>query len=369
MIGGKNFRKVKCNLATADGTGQNCGTGRQTGSAFKMFTIAAAVANGVSLRSTFAGPGRVVLKGHPECSPWDTRGVSNYSDSGSGTMDLIGATARSVNTIFAQLVAEVGPQKVVDIAHKLGIESPLDPVCGITLGTEEVSPLEMTTSFATIAAGGVRHDATPIHEVKSSDGETLFQTSKKGERVLKPNQAWQVATALRAVVTGGTGTAANLPGVEVIGKTGTSEGHANAYFCGTTRILTTCVWVGYKKGNIPMTSVHGISVTGGSFPARIWRSFMEPIHAGRNVPGFPTAELTGKRVKGDVKIVKDKKPKKKKKSQNVGGVVPTTPPPPPPPPPTDPACSDGADNDGDGATDFPSDLGCTGPDDNDESGP
>ncbi|HEX9891364.1 MAG TPA: transglycosylase domain-containing protein, partial [Actinomycetota bacterium] len=170
MIGGKDFRKAKCNLATARGGGDNCGTGRQTGSAFKMFTVAATVAKGISLRSTFSGPGRVVLRDNPECSEWSTRGVSNYSDSGAGTMDLIGATARSVNTIFAQLVAEVGAANVAKMAHKLGIESPLEDKngfvgCSITLGVHPVSPLEMTTSFATIASGGVRHDPTPVHEV------------------------------------------------------------------------------------------------------------------------------------------------------------------------------------------------------------
>ena len=293
MIGGKNFRKAKCNLATARGGGRNCGTGRQTGSSFKMFTLAAAVDKGISLRSVFSGPGRIVMKDNPECGEWSTRGVGNYADSGSGTMDLIGATAKSVNTIYAQLVAEVGPQRVVEMAKRLGIKSKLSAVCSITLGVHPVSPLEMTTSFATIASGGVRRDPTPLRRVETSEGEVLYRNTKDGKRVMKENDAWQVAKALRSVVTGGTGTAAALPNVEIIGKTGTSQNHANAYFCGSSRILTTCVWVGHSEGNIPMSGV-----TGGSYPARIFHSFMAPAHEGKSVPGFPEPTLTGKTVKG-----------------------------------------------------------------------
>ena len=359
MVGGRNFKKAKCNLATADGTGRNCGTGRQTGSAYKMFTVAAAVDKGVSLKSTFTGPGHIVLKEYPECGEWadPSKGVSNYSDSGAGTMDIIGATASSVNTIFAQLIAEVGPARVVKMSHKLGIKSELPAVCSLTLGVAPVSPLEMTTSFATIASGGVRHWPTPVHEIKNSSGEVLHKTTKKGKRVMKTNDAWQVALALRAVVTGGTGTAANLPNVEVIGKTGTSENHANAYFCGSSRIMTACVWVGHKEGNIPMPGM-----TGGSFPARIWHDFMAPIHEGRKVPGFPEPELTGKTIKGKVAPPAPEKKKKKK----VVVPPPSTAPPPPPPPAAQ--CSDGADNDGDTLIDHPADPECQSPNDDDESG-
>jgi penicillin-binding protein 1A len=333
MVGGKDFRKAKFNLATFRG-----GTGRQTGSAFKVFTLAAAVVNGISLRSRFSGPGRIIID-DDRCGPeWDRWDPSNYSDSGSGTLDLFGATRSSVNTIFAQLVVEVGPEKVVEIAHKMGIESPLDPVCSITLGTEEVTPLEMTQAFATLATGGVRHYATPVRVVRTATGEVLERTTKKGTRVMDANDAWQVVSALEGVVCCGTGTAANI-GVPQFGKTGTAEQHADAYFCGGTRLMVTCVWVGHKKARIPMTNVHGISVTGGSYPARIWHDFMAPVHQGRFVPDFPTPDFTGEIVEGKgIEVTpsptppkKKDKPKKKKLPPRVP--PPTTPPPTTPPPP------------------------------------
>jgi membrane peptidoglycan carboxypeptidase len=339
MVGGKDFRKAKFNLATFRG-----GTGRQTGSAFKVFTLAAAVEKGISLRSRFAGPGRVIID-DDRCGPeWDRWDPSNYSDSGSGTLDLFGATRSSVNTIFAQLVVEVGPERVVAVAHKLGIESPLDPVCSITLGTEEVTPLEMTQAFASLATGGVRHNATPVKEVRTATGEILERATKKGKRVMDANDAWQVVAALEGVVCCGTGTAANI-GVPQFGKTGTAEQHADAYFCGGTRLMVACIWVGHKSARIPMTNVHGISVTGGSYPARIWHDFMLPVHQGRYVPDFPTPDFTGEIVEGKgIEVTPsptpvEKKPEKKKKKKlplPPRPPSPTLPPPPPPPLPTTP---------------------------------
>lgn len=335
MVGGKDFRKAKFNLATFRG-----GTGRQTGSAFKVFTLAAAVEKGISLRSRFSGPGRVIID-DDRCGPeWDRWDPSNYSDSGSGTLDLFGATQSSVNTIFAQLVVEVGPERVVDVAHKLGIESPLDPVCSITLGTEEVTPLEMTQAFASLATGGVRHNATPVKEVRTATGEILERATKKGKRVMDANDAWQVVAALEGVVCCGTGTAANI-GVPQFGKTGTAEQHADAYFCGGTRLMVACVWVGHKRARIPMTNVHGISVTGGSYPARIWHDFMLPVLQGRSVPDFPTPDFTGEMVEGKgIEVTPSPTPVEKKQEQKKKKKLPLPPrppsptlPPPPPPPP------------------------------------
>lgn len=375
MVGGKDFRRAKFNLATFRG-----GTGRQTGSAFKMFTLAAAVDKGISLKSRFSGPGRVVID-DPQCysngEPWDP---SNYSDSGAGTMDLFGATTNSVNTIFAQLVVEVGPRNVARIARKMGITSPLDrPVgsgsvpCSITLGTLEVTPLDMAVAFSTLASGGIRHDATPVKEVKTPDGEVLQRSSRKGVRALDVNDAWQVVAALEGPVCCGTGTAANI-GVPQFGKTGTAENHADAYFCGGTRVLVTCVWVGHRKARIPLF-VRGRSVTGGYIPAQIWHDFMLKALAGVHVPDFPQADFIGKIVKGKnisttpSPTPEKKKKKNKKKRQVIVIPTPITSPSPPPPPPPPAACADGLDNDADGLTDFGMDPDCTAPEDADEAVP
>lgn len=304
MVGGRNFfapkkvdRWAKVNIATGEG-----GTGRQTGSAFKTFTLAAAVERGISLRSVFAGPSRVPIN-DPRCRtggrPWTP---ANYSDSGFGTMDLVSATARSVNTIFAQLVMKVGPERVVDVAHRLGIKSHLDPVCSITLGVEEVSTLEMTSAYATLAAGGIRRDPMPVRVIETADGEVFFKPKTKGKRVMKANDVWQVVYALQRVVSGGTGTAANIPGVPIFGKTGTTDDHSDAWFCGATTVLAACVQVGYPQGRLSMRGVHGINVTGGSFPARIWHDFMVQALPKKRIAGFPTPTFTGRLTTGSVAI-------------------------------------------------------------------
>ncbi len=298
MVGGRDFfapkkvdRYSKVNLATGQG-----GTGRQTGSAFKMFTVAAAVEKGISLNSTFGGPGRITIK-DPRCmGPTGLWSPSNYSDSGFGTMDLVSATANSVNTIFAQLVVEVGPENVVDVAHRLGIRSKLDAVCSITLGVEEVSTLEMTHAFSTLASGGLRMPLTAVRVIKTTDGRVVYRHNPKGKRVMDANDAWQVVYALQRVVCCGTGTAANF-GPPIFGKTGTTDDWSDAWFCGGTVVLVTCVQMGYPQGRVSMAGLHGINVTGGSYPARIWHDFMAAALGGRDLAGFPTPQLTGEVIR------------------------------------------------------------------------
>jgi penicillin-binding protein 1A len=284
MVGGRNFAKAKYNLATGDGT-----PGRQAGSAFKTFTLTAAVQDGISLRSRFEGPSRIDID-DPRCGDWSP---ANYSDSGVGTMDLVQATANSVNTIFAQLVVKVGPNRVGRTARSMGIRSQLgDPVpCSITLGTKEVTPLEMTNAYASLASLGIRHRPTSVRVVRGPDG-ILERITEEGDPVMDQNTAAQVIYALKQVVCCGTGAAADF-GLPVFGKTGTTDDHADAWFCGASTLYASCVWVGYPKGRIPLENVHGISVTGGSFPASIWQDFMATIHAGLEVPDFPEPDFTG----------------------------------------------------------------------------
>jgi penicillin-binding protein 1A len=337
MVGGRDWfapRKVdrysKVNLATGEG-----GTGRQAGSAFKMFTVAAAVEKGISLRSVFAGPSRVHIK-DPRCYtnglPWQP---GNYSDSGFGTMDLVSATANSVNTIFAQLVSKVGPSNVVDVAHRLGIQSPLEPVCSITLGVEEVTPLEMAHAFSTLASGGVRMPLTAVRVIKTTDGRVVYRHKAKGKRVMEANDAWQVVYALQRVTCCGTGTAANF-GPPIFGKTGTTDDWTDAWFCGGTVVLVTCVQVGYPQGKISMAGLHGINVTGGSFPAMIWHDFMAAVLGGRSLAGFPTPQLTGEVIYAAPSPSPSPSPEPREKKEKPRPRPEPTPSPEPPPEPTTP---------------------------------
>lgn len=249
---------------------------RQAGSAFKPFTLADAIWNGYTLGKKFRGPPRLAITA-PECmngsQPWI---VHNYGGESFGRITLAKATADSVNTVFAQLIAKLQPSNVVFAAQDAGITSPLRPVCSLTLGTSPVTPLEMTDAYATFANGGYRHPPQVIRSVRAPDGRVLQRLHRPGVRGIPAHVAAAVTKALRGVVEHGTGAAAALPGYPVAGKTGTAEHEQDAWFCGyVPHRLATCVWVGFPKGEIPMHDIEGFpDVVGGSLPAEIWRYFM-----------------------------------------------------------------------------------------------
>jgi penicillin-binding protein 1A len=259
---------------------------RQAGSAFKTFTLTAALEDGISLDSVWTGPPSLTIP-DPRClgptGPWQ---VHNYADESAGTMPLVQAIAHSVNTIFAQVVVRVGPDRVAEIAHRMGITSPLQSVCSITLGSQAVTPLEMTDAFATLADRGVRHEPFAIREIRSPDGLLLRRRSGRTRVAVPQDVADQVTYPLQHVITEGTGTAAAI-GRPAAGKTGTGENFQDAWFCGYVPQLAACVWVGYPQGEIPMIDVEGLSgVFGGSLPALIWHDFMAEALAGVPVERF-----------------------------------------------------------------------------------
>jgi 1A family penicillin-binding protein len=279
LVGGRDFSETKFNLATQ--------AARQTGSAFKTFALAAALDAGVSPLSVYTGPSAVTID-DPRCDhqgePWE---VGNYGDSSAGTMNLADGIANSVNTIYAQLVVQVGPDRVVRMAHRMGIRSDLPPVCSIALGTGDVTPLEMTSAYATLAAGGVYRPPTPVRSVRDTTGQIIDRPiDHEGTRVMSRNVASTVTWALQGVVDHGTGTAAALGDRSVAGKTGTAQEYTNAWFCGYIRQVAACVWMGYPEGNIPMNGV-----TGGSTPAAIWHDFMTFATVGMRVRDYPTPLL------------------------------------------------------------------------------
>jgi penicillin-binding protein 1A len=272
---------------------------RSTGSAFKPITLATALSEGDSLYSTFYGPPELFIT-DPQCAtnngPWD---VHNFADEEAGTMNLLDATANSVNTIFAQLIAKVGVRNVMAMAHNLGVEEPIGsqyfrPACAITLGSVGFTPLELTDVYATFADGGVQHDPQAFESVRGANGKVVRKLTTKGRRVLSPNVVAQLTYALQGVVQHGTGTAAALGARPVAGKTGTAENFQDAWFCGYVPQLATCVWVGYPKGEIPLYNVEGVGeVAGGTLPAEIWHDFMDPAVANLPVKQFPTPDLNG----------------------------------------------------------------------------
>jgi 1A family penicillin-binding protein len=266
MVGGANCNKRKFNLAVQ--------AHRTTGSAAKVFTLVGAMEKHISLDSTWTGPPDLVIEDRrcmgPD-GPWE---VHNYADESAGTMSLASATAHSVNTIFAQLVTVVGPSKVVDVMHRMGIQSKLQEVCSVTLGSQPVTPLEMTSAYATLAARGVYRQPHSISTIGTATGESMFHADTTGRRVLGQNVADLTTNTLEGVIQGGTGTAANI-GRPAAGKTGTAQDYVDAWFCGYTPQLAACVWIGYPKGEIPLHDIEGFAnVFGGSIPAMIWHDFM-----------------------------------------------------------------------------------------------
>jgi penicillin-binding protein 1A len=281
-------RVLKFNLASQ--------SGRTAGSAFKPFTLATAIDQGASVYSAFSGPSQLTIT-DPKCSyngvPWT---VHNYADESGGYMNLLDATAHSVNTIYAQLVDIVGPDNVAATAHKMGITTPLQSVCSITLGTQAVNPLEMTSGYATLAARGVYRAPQAFDLVRGPSGAVIGQLGAPGVQAIPQNTADLVTYALEGVVSHGTGTAAYF-GRPAAGKTGTAENFVDAWFCGYVPQLAACVWVGYPKAEIPLFGIEGWSaVFGGSLPAMIWNRFMSEAVKKLPVRDFVYPQFTGHTV-------------------------------------------------------------------------
>ena len=274
-------RPLRFNLATQ--------SRRQAGSTFKVFTLTAAIDSGIPLTSVWRGPSSLRIperRCRTSDEPW---AVHNYADQAQGTMTLLQATAHSVNTIFAQVALRTGLSHVVNVAQRMGIESPLEPVCSLTLGPEGVSPLEMTSAFATLAARGVHHRPQLLERVTAAPGHRVLQRlSRTGRRALSRRVADRVTYALAGALRNGTGAAAYF-GRPAAGKTGTAESFRDAWFCGYVPQLAACVWIGHARAEIPMADVAGFApVVGGSVPARVWHDFMTPAAEPWPVRSLPT---------------------------------------------------------------------------------
>jgi len=258
---------------------------RQSGSAFKTFVLAEAVRRGIHPDRTryLSAPFTYTPPGAEE---WE---VSTYGGDYHGPSTVSAATLRSDNTVYARLTVDLGPESVARLAHDMGIRTELQPVASIGLGSNSVSPLELASAYATLAAGGVYREPFAIRRVVLPNGRVHGADEwGRGERrrVLADGEAAVVTRILAQNMTSGTGTGAQI-GRPAAGKTGTTDRHTDAWFVGYTPRLASAVWVGYPRAAREMTSVHGITVAGGTFPATIWGRFMGPALEGTPADAWP----------------------------------------------------------------------------------
>jgi penicillin-binding protein 1A len=296
MVGGDDYSTVPFNLATQ---GQ-----RQPGSAFKPFVLAQALQSGISPESTWTSQklSHCVTRKKGKCI--EEFEVNNYEDAYAGVQTLRSATTFSDNAVYAQVGIKVGTGKVARLARRMGIRTPVSRNFAMTLGglKQGVTPLDMAHAYQTLAQRGrftygtmspgavapkqlktpmpgpvgiraIRNERDKLVELPNGE---KAENERRDRAVLEPAVADQVASILSTVVSDGTAVRAQIPGTFAAGKTGTTENYGDAWFVGWTQELTVAVWVGYPDELRPMeTEYNGQPVAGGTYPAAIWRSFME----------------------------------------------------------------------------------------------
>jgi penicillin-binding protein 1A len=272
---------------------------RQPGSTFKTIALTTAVARGMDPFTTSYLSAPLHYQPDSTCNPsdpscaWD---VSTYEHTYHGVESVSSATVQSDNTVYARLALDVGPENIVAMARKLGIRtSPLEPVPSLALGSIGVTPLEMASAYATLAAGGVYSKPMAITKVVLPNGRTDTSASwgkPQRERVIPDWVASTVTQVLEQNMLYGTGTGAHVANHTDAGKSGTTDNYADAWFNGYTPRLQVAVWIGYPSGEIPMLDVHGIAVSGPTLPAQIWHLYMETAIGNRPDVAFPAAKTS-----------------------------------------------------------------------------
>jgi penicillin-binding protein 1A len=293
---------IKAMAAVSPGNAQNqfnfaTSAARQPGSTFKVMTLTAAVARGMDPYRTSYLSAPLIYNPDPSgtCENEIAWCVETYGHTYSGVESVARATYQSDNTVYARLALDVGPINIYRMAQRLGVRTSLnDPtrqaVPSITLGSIGVTPLEMASAYATLAAGGVYSKPMAITKVVLPNGKVDTDAGwgkPQRERVVPDWVAATVTQVLHENMLYGTGTAAHVYDHTDAGKTGTTENYADGWFCGYTPRLAAAVWIGYPRGEIPMLSVHGIAVSGATFPAQIWHAYMETAVGNRPDVPFP----------------------------------------------------------------------------------
>ena len=277
MYGGKDYLKRQLNDATQGIA--------MAGSTFKPFALIAGLEAGIGLDTVWNGD-------QPQVYEWDGKPyeVGNFGNKSFGKITLAEATARSVNTVYVPLGIQVGPEKVVEVARRAGIPNSvaIDPYPSVVLGAASPHVIDVASAYATFAAQGVYAKPYFIQSVNGRNGGVLYEAKPQGEQVFDSAVMADLTAALKGVVDIGSGFEAKKLKRPAAGKTGTSQENASAWFSGYTPNLATSVSFFAESASQTLHGVGGLnSVTGGSFPARIWTAYMQVALKGQPVLQFP----------------------------------------------------------------------------------
>jgi membrane peptidoglycan carboxypeptidase len=301
MYGGKDYVVRQLNDAT-----QSIAL---AGSTFKPFALAAALEAGIPLTSMWNGDSPQMFDDLGK--PYE---VSNYGDQGWGQIDLLSATQHSINTVYVPLAMKAGMDKVVDAARRAGIPESVAMIAtpSVALGVASPRVIDVTNAYATFAAQGVYSKPYMVASVTGPNKGVLYEGKAQTEEVFGKEVMADLTYALKSVVNGGTGGAALALGRPAAGKTGTSQSNASAWFSGYTPQLAASVALFRDSASETLNGIGGLtSVTGGSFPARIWTAFMKGALKGEPVMTFPAPANVGglepiEMTSGGVQIPKKK---------------------------------------------------------------
>jgi penicillin-binding protein 1A len=270
MVGGRNYSDSQYNRAVT--------AKRQPGSAFKPFVYLTAIETGLTPETI------------RQDAPLDVKGwkPENYSHEYFGAVTLTQALAMSLNTVAVRLGMEVGPKNIVRTAHRLGISSKLDANASISLGTSEVSLVELVGAYVPFANGGLGISPHIVNKIRTADGKVLYaRPADQLGQVIEPRHVTMMNTMMQETLLSGTARKAEIPGWMAAGKTGTSQDFRDAWFIGYTSSLVTGVWLG-NDDNSPTKKA-----TGGGLPVEIWTRFMRAAHQGVPVAALPGSQAGG----------------------------------------------------------------------------
>jgi penicillin-binding protein 1A len=269
MVGGRDYSASQFNRATD--------AARQPGSSFKPYVYMAALLAGKTATST--------ITDQPYCiGNWCPK---NYGGGYHGRVTLLEAIARSLNSVPVQLAAQVGRDRVADVARKFGIDLPAKPDWPFVIGASEVHMVDHAAGYAVFASGGYQITPYAIEEIRSTSGKVLYDRARQAkppQRIFPAEKIAELNGMLHNAVEHGTGQRAKLDGIPAGGKTGTTQSSRDAWFCGFTGNMVGVVWVG-NDDYTPMQRV-----TGGMIPAPIWHDVMDYAHQNlelKQSPGMP----------------------------------------------------------------------------------